>query len=188
MCVNLSAVEFRDPALVDDLGAILRDCGLPAGGLELEITEGVVMADAPGTAEALARLKALGVRLALDDFGTGYSSLAYLKRFPVDALKIDRSFVAGLGRDPVDTALVGAVVTLGHALGLQVVAEGVATAGHAARLAALGCDLGQGYHFAPPLPPDEAGALLGDAGITVENGTFRQSYGDTGMNQGWQAR
>ncbi len=164
MCVNLSAAEFGHPTLTEDVAAILDRHALPPGSLELEITESVVMADAAAATTTLQRLKNLGVGLAIDDFGTGYSSLAYLKRFPVDILKIDRAFVVGLGRDPRDTALVGAMVTLARALGLGVVAEGVETADQAARLRDLGCDLGQGYHFARPLPPDEAWALLGAGG------------------------
>ena len=109
---------------------------------------------------AAPRCRALGVRLAIDDFGTGYSSLAYLQRFPVDALKIDRSFVAGLGRAPEDSAIVRGDGRAGAALGLAVVAEGVETAAQAAELRALGCDLGQGYLHAPPPPPDQVAALL----------------------------
>jgi len=137
--------------------------GADAGQVQLEITEGVAMGNAEATVETLRRLKGLGVGLAIDDFGTGYSSLAYLKRFPVDALKIDRAFVAGVRRETADASIVGAVVGLGHALGLAVVAEGVETADEAAQVRALGCGQGQGYHFARPLPRAEAEALVARA-------------------------
>jgi EAL domain-containing protein (putative c-di-GMP-specific phosphodiesterase class I) len=138
----------------------LARAGVAPGRVQLEITESAVMGDAAAAAATLRRLKGLGVRLALDDFGTGYSSLAYLRRFPLDALKVDKSFVAGLGADPSDTAIVRAIVDLAHTLGLAVTAEGVETAAQAAELRALGCEHGQGYHFAPPLDPEALGARL----------------------------
>jgi len=110
------------------------------------------MEDIEGTTKKLHELSVLGVGLAVDDFGTGYSSLSYLKRFPVDVVKIDRSFVDGLGSDPDDTAIVRAVIALAGALGLQVTAEGIETPDHAAHLRLLGCETGQGYYFARPLP------------------------------------
>jgi EAL domain-containing protein (putative c-di-GMP-specific phosphodiesterase class I) len=121
----------------------------------------MMMEAAEATSAILRALKELGVKLAIDDFGTGYSSLGYLKRFPVDLLKIDRTFVAGLGRDPEDTAIVHAVVRLAHTLGLQVTAEGIETAAQAEDLRATGCELGQGYLFARPLPADAVEALFG---------------------------
>ncbi len=160
VCVNLSAREFGDPDLAAAAARALRDAALAPAGLELEITEGVLMGDAPGTLATLWQLRDLGVGLAVDDFGTGYSSLAYLKRFPVDTLKIDKAFVDGLGTDTEDTAIVGAIVGLAHALGLVVVAEGVETAAQAAGLRALGCNLAQGYHFAWPLSATDLAALL----------------------------
>ena len=158
--VNLSAREFEDTRLLMDVADILARTGLPPTCLQLEITEGVAMGDAAAAIIILQELKALGVRLGLDDFGTGYSSLAYLRRFPVDVLKVDKAFIDGLGRDPQGTAIVEAVIALGHALGLSITAEGVETAAQAAHLRALGCEAGQGYHFARPLPPDAAGRLL----------------------------
>ena len=158
--VNLSAAQLRQPDLVDNLAAVIDTYGIDPGALCLELTESTFMEEAEGHGAALAALKALGVNLAMDDFGTGYSSLTYLKRFPVNVLKIDQAFVGGLGRDASDTAIVRSVIDLAHALGLTVVAEGVETADQAAHLCRLGCDLAQGYYFARPLPPDELDSLL----------------------------
>jgi diguanylate cyclase (GGDEF)-like protein len=158
--VNLSVRQFQHPALVDEVAEALRETALPPGCLSLEITESMMMEAAEATSVILRDLKALGVRLAIDDFGTGYSSLGYLKRFPVDTLKIDRTFVAGLGQDPEDTAIVHAVIRLAHTLGLAVTAEGVETAAQRDDLRATGCELGQGYYFAKPLPPESLEALL----------------------------
>ncbi len=158
--VNLSARQFQQPGLAAGVARVLCKTGLDPRRLHLELTESVVMEPAEATIATLQELKAQGVRLAIDDFGTGYSSLSYLKRFPVDLLKIDRSFVAGLDRDAEDTAIVGAVVTLARALGLAVAAEGVETAGQLARLRDLGCDLGQGRYLAEPLAPEALGDLL----------------------------
>jgi len=159
--VNVAARQLRSTALLGDVARALAETGLPPGDLQLEITEGAAMADAAATVVILQELKDLGVRLALDDFGTGHSSLAYLKRFPVDALKVDKAFVTGLGRDPEDAAIVGAIVTLARALGLGVTAEGVETVAQAAVLGGLGCDTGQGYLFARPLPAEEVAGLVG---------------------------
>ncbi len=167
VCVNLSAREFADPGLVAAVAAALRGAVLAPAGLELEITEGVLMGDAPGTLATLAQLRELGVGLAIDDFGTGYSSLAYLKRFPVDTLKIDRALVEGLEPGGDDTAIVEAIIGLAHALGLAVVAEGVETAAQARAVWALGATFGQGYHFARPLSAAELDALLA-AGSAVD--------------------
>jgi EAL domain-containing protein (putative c-di-GMP-specific phosphodiesterase class I) len=159
IAVNLSMRQFRHPKLVEEVAEVLAQTGLEPGLLELEITESVVMEDAAATVETLGRLKALGVALAVDDFGTGYSSLGYLKRFPVGALKIDRSFV----RDLVQTqgeAIVGAVMGLARALGLKVVAEGVETSAQLERLRTLGCDFAQGYYFAKPMPGQAVTELL----------------------------
>jgi diguanylate cyclase (GGDEF)-like protein len=154
VAVNLSARQINEPELVRRVSAALESSGLPADLLTLEITESVVMTDAAGAATVLRRLKDLGVRLSIDDFGTGYSSLSYLKRFPVDTLKIDRSFVDGLGADPDDSVIVGAIVRLADALGLQTIAEGVETTRQAEELLRLGCACGQGYLFARPAPSD----------------------------------
>jgi EAL domain-containing protein (putative c-di-GMP-specific phosphodiesterase class I) len=150
--VNLTAHEFGGSALVEDVAAALRDAGLEPARLRLEITESVAMRDAEATIATLAALRALGVRIAIDDFGTGYSSLAYLQRLPVDTLKIDRSFVRDLGPDGASLTICRSVTLLAHALGLRVTAEGIETDDQAARLRDLGCDHGQGYHFARPVP------------------------------------
>ncbi len=159
--VNLSARQLSHPGLRDALADALVETGAPPGSICLEITESVLMGDAAATIETLESLRDLGVRLGVDDFGTGYSSLVYLKRFPVDVLKIDRTFVDGLGRESDDTAIVAAVIGLAHSLGLTAVAEGVETAFQVAELRTLGCDVGQGYFFAEPQPADVIDALLG---------------------------
>ncbi len=160
VAVNLTAREFQRPTLADEIAAALAEAQLAPAWLRLEITESLAMHDATATVASLAALRALGVQVAIDDFGTGYSSLAYLKRLPVDALKIDKAFVDGLDQDASDTAIVMAIIAVAHTLGLIVVAEGVETAAQAAQLRALGCDLAQGYHFARPLPANELMALL----------------------------
>ncbi len=168
MSVNLSVRQFQHPDLVEEITQVLRETGLAAGSLKLEITESVLMEDAAANTIMLRRLEALGVRLEIDDFGTGYSSLGYLKRFPVDVLKIDRSFVAGLGRDPEDTAIVQAMISLAHTLGLAVTAEGVETTDQLACLRDMGCELGQGYLFSEPLPSAAVGALLDSVRADVD--------------------
>ena len=163
--VNLSARQFYDPDLVEQVAGVLQDTGLEASSLVLEITEGTAMEEAPSTMATLAALRGLGVKLAIDDFGTGYSSLSYLKRFPVDAIKIDHAIVEGLGHDRGDSAIVSATITLAHALGLEVIAEGVETIEEAAELRALGCDFGQGYYWWTPHHAVEVAAILEDASL-----------------------
>jgi len=158
--VNISARQLQQTGLVEEIAAVLRETRLEASALRLEITETVVMHDAPTTLAKLEALKALGVQLAIDDFGTGYSSLGYLKRFPVDTLKIDRSFVKGIGRDVEDSAIVRAVITVAKSLNLSVTAEGIETADQLDQLRTLGCDHGQGYYFAKPMTSDRVPALL----------------------------
>jgi diguanylate cyclase (GGDEF)-like protein len=150
--VNLSGRQFGDKALVDTIAAALDDSGLHPPALWLEITETVVMEQVESTIDTLRALKALGVHLSVDDFGTGYSSLAYLKRFPVDVLKIDRSFVDGIGSDSEDEAIVTAVVRLAQALGKGVVAEGIENSRQLVALSELGCHAGQGFFFSRPEP------------------------------------
>ncbi|WP_334141201.1 PAS domain S-box protein [Rhabdothermincola sp.] len=150
--VNLSGRQLGHPEVVDEVATVLTSTGIDPALVEIEITESVLMDDVEMSHETLGRLKQLGVKLAVDDFGTGYSSLSYLRRFPVDLLKVDRSFVHGLGRDPGDSAIVTAIITLAHTLGLQAVAEGVETADQLAELRQLGCDRAQGFHIARPGP------------------------------------
>ena len=150
--VNLSPRQLNEPALPDQVHRILQRSGLQPGTLWLEITETTLMHDTPSVASALRALQAQGIHLAIDDFGTGYSSLSHLKRFPIDALKIDQTFIHGLGRDPDDSAIVTAVIHLAHALGLTCTAEGVETAHQLAELRTLGCEHAQGHLFAHPQP------------------------------------
>jgi Amt family ammonium transporter len=157
VAVNLSARQLAQPDVVEVVAEALAESGLVPERLCLELTESAVLE--AGAAETLHRLKALGVRLALDDFGTGWSSLAHLRAFPIDVLKLDRSFVSGLGTEPQDTAIAAAVIALGHALGVRCVAEGVETAAQLAVLEELGCDTGQGFLFAAPGPT--AGSRVG---------------------------
>ena len=159
--VNISARQLQHPdELVGEVVRVLEDTALAPGTLVLEITESMIMEDAEYNVDVLGRLKDLGVRIAVDDFGTGYSNLAYLKRFPMDMVKIDKSFVDGLGEKPEDTAIVEAVISLARALDLTAVAEGIETNGQLERLRDLGCELGQGYYFFRALPAYEARSLL----------------------------
>jgi diguanylate cyclase (GGDEF)-like protein len=152
LAVNLSPRQLADPGFVEWVAGVLRGSGLAPRRLTLEITEGVLLEDASEVGPALEALRRLGVSLALDDFGTGYSSLAYLRRFPIDRLKIDRSFIGGLHRDPEADAITIAILGMAAALDLPVVAEGVETEEQAWALADLGCQFGQGYLFARPAP------------------------------------
>jgi diguanylate cyclase (GGDEF)-like protein/PAS domain S-box-containing protein len=167
MAVNVSVRQFDRAGLVETVAAVLAETGMPAGQLCLEMTESVLMSDTDDNLEQLVRLKALGVTLAIDDFGTGYSSLAYLRRFPVDTLKIDRSFVERLGMLTDDTALADTIVQLGKSLGMATVAEGIEEFGQLAALREMGCGFAQGYYFSRPVPATEAGKLLLDAARTA---------------------
>jgi diguanylate cyclase (GGDEF)-like protein len=160
MSVNLSARQFRDPGLVGRVEQVIAETRLDPSFLELEITESTVMQDSEAAIGTLRALKKLGVTLSVDDFGTGYSSLSYLKLFPIDVLKIDRSFVRDITTDPDDAAIVRAIVSLSHSLGLVVVAEGVEEAAQAAFLRDVKCDELQGYYFSRPLPEEAAEHLL----------------------------
>jgi len=160
MSINLSARQFQQPTLVEDIAHALRATGLPAANLMVEVTESLAMRDAASAATILAELKVLGVRVAIDDFGTGYSSLSYLHRFPADVLKIDRSFVSRLGRERHDLAIVEAIVALARGLDMEVTAEGIETNEQLARLRTLRCEHGQGYLFSRPLAALAATDLL----------------------------
>ncbi|MFK2913523.1 putative bifunctional diguanylate cyclase/phosphodiesterase [Pseudomonas sp. 3HC3] len=150
--VNISAVQFREDNFFDMIRRGLQDSGLPAYLLELEITEGVLADNVVKARETLEALKCMGVRLAIDDFGTGYSSLSYLKQLPIDVLKIDQSFVRDMLDDHSDAAIIEAIVRMGQALGLELIAEGVENQEQAISLMALGCWLMQGYHYCRPVP------------------------------------
>jgi len=152
IAVNVSAVEFRDKGFVEGVRKILSETGLPAQYLELELTEGVLMKDAESAASVLLELKAMGIHLAVDDFGTGYSSLSYLRKFPIDALKIDQSFIHQNSTTPDDSTIVSAVIAMGRSLKLRVVAEGVETLEQLMFLRALQCDEAQGFYFGRPVP------------------------------------
>ena len=158
--VNLSGRQLEDAALVDEVAAAVAGAGLDAARLQLEITENVIMHNTEATLRRLHAFRALGVRLAIDDFGTGYSSLAYLQRFPVDVLKIDKAFIDGVAHGGSNAALVRGIVGLASTLGLRCVAEGIEREEQAAELRAAGCEYGQGYLFARPLPAPEATALI----------------------------
>jgi diguanylate cyclase (GGDEF)-like protein len=154
IAVNLSAVQFRDPGLVPSIDRALTQSGLPAAWLELEVTESMVMDDVESARGILGAIAARGVHISIDDFGTWHSSLAYLRRLPVDGLKIDRSFVNEIGQSRDAETIARAIVGLGHALGLEVVAEGVETPSQLEFLAGTGCDLAQGFHLGRPITPD----------------------------------
>jgi diguanylate cyclase (GGDEF)-like protein len=158
--VNISARQFDEPTFTDVVARVLRSTGLPASALTLEVTESALMTDPDRTLEALAPLKALGVRLAIDDFGTGYSSLAWLQRFPADQLKIDKAFIDSIAASAEGIAIVHAIVELARTLKLETVAEGIETLPQWSRLQELSCDLGQGYHFARPLAVDAVVAFF----------------------------
>ena len=160
MNVNVSAKQFAEPGLVDQIEEILRHSGLDQRQLKLEITESVIMDNPERAGDILNQLKEHGIRLSLDDFGTGYSSLGYLHRFPVDTLKIDRLFIGSIGTDGRDATLVGAINQLAHTLGMDVVAEGIETVQQLGHLRKLGCEFGQGYLFSMPLPAAEIEKLL----------------------------
>jgi EAL domain-containing protein (putative c-di-GMP-specific phosphodiesterase class I) len=160
--VNLSAHQLGQSDLVDMVAETLDETGADPSKLCLEITENVVMEDAESVIASLRDLKALGISLAIDDFGTGYSSLSYLRRFPMDVLKIDRSFIDGLGRDPQSSSIAEAIVSLSHVLGLTATAEGVETTAQLENLRSLGCDFAQGFYFAPPREPEEIEKIVTD--------------------------
>jgi diguanylate cyclase (GGDEF)-like protein/PAS domain S-box-containing protein len=161
--VNLSPRQFSHATLVDHIAQLLEVNSLPGHSLELELTESMIMTQAEHTIETLKRFKALGIFIAIDDFGTGYSSLSYLKRFPIDTLKVDKSFVRDITTDSSDAAIIETIIALGQSLDIEVVAEGVETAEQLAFLSARECNAIQGYYFSRPVPHDELTRML-DAG------------------------
>ncbi len=155
MAVNLSPRQFLDPNLVDSIRQVIEETGMPASLLELEITESVMLTDIEAAVEKLVAIRALGVKLAVDDFGTGYSSLSQLKRFPIDSLKIDRSFIKGIPTDKDDMAITEAILAFGKTLGVTIVAEGVETVEQQNFLRRHACHEMQGFYFSRPIPPDQ---------------------------------
>ena len=160
IAVNLSPAQLSSPDLIQRVSQLLSHYQIPRGHLPMEVTESMMMHDPALASVHLQQLSALGVELSIDDFGTGYSSMAYLKRLPVQTIKLDRSFVERIAEDQRDADLCAGLIALAHKLSLQVVAEGVETEAQRAILAALDCDLFQGYLFSRPLPSDQAAAYL----------------------------
>jgi EAL domain-containing protein (putative c-di-GMP-specific phosphodiesterase class I) len=155
MAVNLSPRQFLDANLLCDIDGVLACTGMPAHLLQLEITESMVMQNVERAISLLDKIRSRGVRLAIDDFGTGYSSMSLMKKFPIDTIKIDRSFVRDLAKSPEDRAIAKAIISMSKALGLTVIAEGVETTEQDAFLRRHGCDEVQGYLFSKPLPSEE---------------------------------
>lgn len=160
IAVNLSANHLYDPSLLTMLKTTLQETGLPSGRLEIEITENAVMRNVQQTITILEQIKSLGVKVSIDDFGTGYSSLSYLKRFAIDTIKIDRSFVSGIPHDVDDVAITSATVVMAKNLNRRVIAEGIETEEQAIFLNELGCEMGQGYYYSKPLPSAEISVML----------------------------
>jgi EAL domain-containing protein (putative c-di-GMP-specific phosphodiesterase class I) len=160
MAVNVSAIEFRDETFLEGLFSVLSDTGLDPTSLELELTESVLMKHPDSSAAILQRLRSRGVHVALDDFGTGYSSLSYLQKFPIDALKIDQSFVSRITGVGDDTSIVTAVISMAQNLNLRVVAEGVETIQQKDFLQAHACDEAQGFYFSRAVPPEQFATFL----------------------------
>jgi EAL domain-containing protein (putative c-di-GMP-specific phosphodiesterase class I) len=158
--VNVSARQLETDQLVEDVRAALSDSGLDPHSLIIEITETAIMGNVGAVVPRLAALKDTGVRVAIDDFGTGYSSLAYLQQFPVDTIKIDRSFISTMADSPESGALIRTLVQLGKSLGLETLAEGIEETGQYSQLAREQCDSGQGYLFARPLEMDDVASFL----------------------------
>jgi EAL domain-containing protein (putative c-di-GMP-specific phosphodiesterase class I) len=160
IAVNLSARQLQRPEIVSDVTDILAESGLEPSSLVIEITESVMMQDMELSIQRLGELKNLGVKLAVDDFGIGYSSLNYIRRFPVDILKVDKSFIDGVADSGEEAALTAAIIELAGILHLRPVAEGIERADQLEKLLALNCELGQGFYFAKPMPIDGISELL----------------------------
>jgi diguanylate cyclase (GGDEF)-like protein len=186
MAVNLSGRQFADDRLLDDVRTILAETALPPDSLEIEITESVLMADVRKTRAVLKAFRALSIRLSVDDFGTGYSSLSNLKRFPVDTIKVDRSFVRDLATNDEDKAIANAIIAMGRTLGMSIVAEGVETDAQASFLRDQGCDEIQGFFYSRPVPPSELEQLLREHPTAVLSGADvvqgpRNRFADSGF-------
>jgi EAL domain-containing protein (putative c-di-GMP-specific phosphodiesterase class I) len=185
LSVNISVKQFRQVDLVEEIRAILVSSGIEPERLRLEITESALMEDAAGAVEILRQMKAIGVQLSIDDFGTGYSSLSYLHRFPIDILKIDRSFVSRMNTDRESRGIVETIIILANKLGKEVVAEGVELEEHRAALASLSCKYGQGFLFSKPLDAEAAAALLSASGHSIKgaadaSGVWRDDFEHVG--------
>ena len=183
LAVNLSARQFNEPNLVASIAEVLRETGLAPACLELELTESLFMHDVALAVSQLHDMKALGVQLSIDDFGTGYSSFAYLRTFPIDVLKIDRSFVGDVASDADDAAIVVSIIALAHNLKLRVVAEGVETAAQLDYLRRHGCDEAQGYYFSHPLPVDEVEVMLRGQPLNATGVTGATAVEDWGQTR-----
>jgi EAL domain-containing protein (putative c-di-GMP-specific phosphodiesterase class I) len=170
LAVNVSARQLEGDVLPETVRAVLAETGLPAADLELEITESALVRNAEEAVKTLERVREMGVSLAVDDFGTGHAALAYLRRFPIDTLKIDRTFVAPCAGDPEDAAIIQALIQMAHSLRLRVVAEGIETEAQLAFLKSHGCDQGQGFLLARPGPPEVVAGLLGARGESRTEG------------------
>ncbi|OHX16092.1 diguanylate cyclase [Chromobacterium amazonense] len=170
LAINLSALQFRQPDLAEQVQQALLSHDLPGHALDIEVTESVIMEDAQATIQAIDTMKSMGLRLSIDDFGTGYSSLSYLKRFKADKLKIDRSFVRDIPQDADDSAIARAIINMAKNLNMQVVAEGVETMEQWQFLEQEGCDFVQGYLIAKPLPAEEFAALLTQGSLLPQDG------------------
>jgi EAL domain-containing protein (putative c-di-GMP-specific phosphodiesterase class I) len=167
MAVNLSPRQFVDEHLLQDIDDALASCGMPATLLQLEVTESMVMQNVPRAIKLLDAIQSRGIRLAIDDFGTGYSSMSLMKQFPIDTIKIDRSFVRDLPDDSEDQAIAQAIIGMGKALGMTVIAEGVETAEQEAFLRDHACDEMQGFLFSKPVPPEQLADLLRPASLLI---------------------
>ena len=178
--VNLSPVQCRDPQLVAQVAAILERTGLAPRHLELEITERVLLAETDANLETLHEIKRLGVRIALDDFGVGHASLNYLRRFPFDQIKLDRSFVGALEHDRCAQAIVRAFLSLTRNLGLDSIAEGVESAEQLSLLDAEGCRLAQGFFFSPPIYPREINAMVAAQAVPATSESSTEQMRATG--------
>jgi len=166
--VNLSVRQCAQTDLVQRVAEVLRSTELEASSLKLELTESMIVEDAASTSDMLSELRALGVQVQIDDFGTGYSSLGYLQKLPIDTLKIDRTFIAALGKDGSGSEIVRTIMALAHDLGMKVVAEGIETDEQLSKLRSMQCEYGQGYLFNKPIDSQAAGMLLAESLVRVQ--------------------